>query len=50
MKKKIQSLGKDEIIKLLAEQEAEGKPRELVAECRFCNSSYKFSEEELLDF
>jgi redox-regulated HSP33 family molecular chaperone len=50
MKKKIQSLGKGEIVKLLKEQEDEGKARELVAECRFCNSSYKFSEEELLDF
>ena len=50
MKKKIQSLGKNEIIKLLSEQEAEGKARELTAECRFCNSSYTYSEKELLDF
>ena len=50
MKKKIQSLGKSEVVKLLNEQEAEGKPRELTAECRFCNSSYTYSEKELLGF
>ena len=50
MKKKIQSLGKTEIEKFLNEQEAEGKPRELTAECRFCNSSYTYTEKELLNF
>ncbi len=47
MNKKIKSLGKSEILKMLEEQEAEGKPRELTAVCRFCNSEYTFSEDEL---
>ena len=48
MRKKILSLGRTEVANLLDEQEAEGKPRELTAECRFCNSKYTFSEKELL--
>lgn len=48
MKKKILSLGKTELAKLLDEQEAEGKARELTAVCRFCNSEYTFTERELL--
>lgn len=48
MKKKIQSLGKKEILTMLDEQEAEGKPRELTAICRFCNTEYTYSEKELL--
>lgn len=49
MKKKIKSLGQAEIIKLLDEQQAEGKARELTAVCRFCNSEYTYSEKDLLD-
>ncbi len=48
MRKKILSLGKEEVKKLLDEQEAEGKPRELTAICRFCNSEYTYSEKDLL--
>ena len=48
MKKKILSLGKNEVKNLLDEQEAEGKPRELTAICRFCNSEYTYTEKELL--
>ncbi len=48
MKKKILSLGKTEVKKLLDEQESEGKARELTAICRFCNSEYTYSESELL--
>ena len=48
MKEKIKSLGKGEIAKMLDEQEAEGKRRELTAVCRFCNSEYTFTENELL--
>ena len=48
MRKKILSLGKEEVRKLLDEQEAEGKPRELTAICRFCNSEYTYTEAELL--
>lgn len=48
MLKKIRSLGKDEILTMLKEQEGEGKERNLTAVCRFCNSEYTFDEEELL--
>lgn len=48
MQEKIKSLGKGEILKMLDEQVAEGKPRELCAICRFCNSEYTFSESELI--
>jgi molecular chaperone Hsp33 len=48
MKKKILSLGKAEVANLLDEQEAEGKPRELTAVCRFCSTEYTYSEKELL--
>lgn len=47
MKKKIKSLGKGEILKMLDEQEAEGKTRELTAICRFCNTEYTYTESEL---
>lgn len=47
MEKKIKSLGKKEIMQMLDEQEAEGKPRELTAICRFCNTEYTFTEKEL---
>jgi molecular chaperone Hsp33 len=48
MRKKIKSLGEQEIKNMLAEQEAEGKARELTAVCRFCNSEYTFTEKDLL--
>ena len=48
MQEKIKSLGKGEIIKMLDEQVAEGKPRELTAICRFCNSEYSFVEKDLI--
>ena len=48
MNEKIKSLGKSEILKMLDEQVAEGKPRELTAICRFCNSEYTFTEKELV--
>ncbi len=48
MKKKVKSLGKKELSGLLDEEEAEGKPRELSAVCRFCSTEYTFSEAELL--
>ncbi len=47
MKQKIKSLGKAEILKMLDEQEAEGKPRELTAVCRFCNTEYTYTEADL---
>ncbi len=48
MRKKILSLGSAEIAKMLDEQQAEGKPRELTAICRFCNTEYTYTEAELL--
>ena len=48
MKKKILSLGKAELGKMLDEQQAEGKPRELTAVCRFCNTEYTFDEKTLI--
>ncbi len=48
MKEKMLSLGKAELKNLLNEQEAEGKPRELTAVCRFCNGEYTFTEGELI--
>lgn len=48
MCRKIKTLGKDEIIDMLNEQEKEGKPRTLTAICRFCNNEYTFTEKELL--
>jgi len=48
MEKKVKSLGKKEILSMLDEQVAEGKPRELTAICRFCNTNYTFTESELV--
>ena len=47
MLSKIKSLGAKEIATMLDEQESEGKPRELTAVCRFCNSEYTFDEKTL---
>lgn len=44
----VKSLNKTDILKLLDEQQAEGKPRELEICCRFCNSKYTFDEKTLL--
>ena len=48
MEKKVKSLGKKEIFTMLDEQVAEGKPRELTAVCRFCNTEYTFTERDLI--
>ena len=45
---KMRSLGKDALVKLLGEQQAEGKARELTANCRFCGKSYTYTETELI--
>ena len=49
MYEKMRSLGQKELKNLLDEQQAEGKPRELTAICRFCNTEYTFTEKELID-
>ena len=46
---KVKSLGKTEILNMLKEQEEEGKPRELTAVCRFCNTEYTYTENDLLN-
>ena len=41
------SLGKKELLSLLDEQEAEGKPREIEVCCRFCDKKYRYTEADL---
>ena len=48
MKKKLCSLGREQLADLLAQQEAEGKARELTAVCRFCQRAYTYTEQQLL--
>ena len=43
----MRSLGRKQVNDLLAEQVAEGKPAELEINCRFCNTRYTYTEEEL---
>ncbi len=47
MESGLMSLGKGELTKLLDEQEADGKERELTTVCRFCNSAYTFTEADI---
>ena len=44
----LRSLGKNEICKLLDEQTAEGKARELEVKCRFCGIPHVFDEKALM--
>ena len=44
----LKSLGKKEIEKLLDEQTAEGKDRELEVKCRFCGTPHVFDENALM--
>ncbi len=44
------SLGEKQLSKMLDEQEAEGKARELEVKCRFCNTAYVFPEGEIRRF
>ena len=43
----MQSLGRRQVEDLLAEQVAEGKPAELEIRCRFCNTDYVYTKDEL---
>ncbi len=47
MKKALLSIDKKELSSMMDEQEAEGKPRALETECRFCLCKYSFTEKEL---
>ena len=44
----LHSLGKKEICRLLDEQSAEGKARELEVNCRFCSQNHVFDEKSLM--
>lgn len=44
----MRSISEEQLLTMLNEQEAEGKPRELEVCCRFCNHKYVFTERELL--
>ena len=48
----MRSIGRREVNRLLAEQVADGKPAELEITCRFCNTHYVYSKDELekMDF
>ena len=48
MLEKMRSLGRKDLLTMLDEQEEEGKERALTAVCRFCNSEYTFTENELI--
>jgi molecular chaperone Hsp33 len=45
--KMLRSLGQNELMKLLDEQTAEGKARELEVKCRFCGKAEVFDEEQI---
>lgn len=47
MHKALKTLSEQDLRKLFDEQIAEGKPEELEVECRFCNSKYSFTPEDL---
>ncbi len=48
MKRALCSLAPEELRKLFDEQIAEGKPEELEIKCRFCNSCYSFTPDQVL--
>ncbi len=48
MHKALCSLAPEELKKLFSEQVAEGKPEELEIQCRFCNSKYSFTPDQVL--
>ena len=48
MQKALKSVGPNDLRKLFDEQIAEGKPEELEIQCRFCNSKYVFTPDDVL--
>ena len=40
-------LGKDELLKMLAEQVAEGSPERLTVNCRFCDKKQYFNRQDI---
>ena len=47
VEKALITLGKNELLKMLDEQEAEGKSRELEVNCGFCGRSERFTEKDI---
>ena len=45
----IKTLAKDEILRMLDEQEAETGKRTLYVDCRFCGKKYAYGESELFE-
>lgn len=41
------TLGKDELLHMLAEQVAEGKPEQLNVSCRFCDRQHRFTKQDI---
>ena len=48
MEKALKSISKEDLRKMFDEQIAEGKAEELEIQCRFCNSKYAFTPDEVL--
>ena len=44
----LKTVKESDILKMLDEQEAEGRPRSLEVVCRFCGNRYEFGEKELI--
>ena len=44
----LKTVKESDILKMLDEQEAEGRPRSLEVVCRFCGNRYEFDEKELI--
>ena len=49
MRDALLKIGEKEILEMLDEEEAEGKPRALTVSCQFCNKSYVFEEHDLIN-
>ena len=47
MERALISLGKDELLKMLSEQIAEGKDESLEVNCRFCNKKHVFDRNDI---
>lgn len=50
MRSALRKLGEKELLTMLDEEEAEGKPRALTVSCQFCNKSYTFGEHDLIKY
>ena len=48
MREALKKVGEKELLTMLDEEEAEGKPRALTISCQFCNKSYTFTEHDII--